>query len=734
MAQVKFIRGTRERYNQLIAGAKSEEVKNSVYFVTDDQVIMMNEKQYGGATGTLFDGFVKNLDVEGQTLKFNKSVEGKDTEISIKLIDAADKSIVIGDIVNGKVKDGSNIKVNIKNVGDVDGLKLDSGTTDNGLYVDLTKTTAAITTNATDIANEVTRAKKAEEANAKAITILNANAATVGSVDNKIDTAIKGLDVNSIGGEGKFIQSVKEEKGVITAVEADLTAAAVAYDKTSDKVIAKATDVSAAIKELDAKVAANKDAELTYKTVKLTAEEITALADVNVKEAYKVVSVDKASKETTVGDVIKIYKDSALVSIDYTETGENSKKGQFLKYVYTLADGAEKTVYVDMSKLVDQAEVENGIQAVDGKLSIKLADGNEADFLTVGANGLKLSGVKTAIDTAQKAVQDNLDAEITRAKGAEKKNADAIGVNADAITVLNGADTVKGSVAKSVADAKKALLGDAAEGYNTLGKLEDKIQAVDAKASSAHTEVVAKTDGHVTVAVVDSKDGTHKVVTISENDIASAKALTDEVTRAKNEEDKIEASVGLAADGSHVNATGNYTSGATTVVGEIAALDAQVKANADAIAANANTNLNLTEVGGAGKVITTVSQKNGQVSATAIDLVASAVTRTATDDVTGKTVEAALSELATAIKAEAKAREGADTTISGNVTTNTSDITELKKTVSGHTTSINTLNGKETADGSVKHTAKGYADTALTNAKAYTDEALNWIDAGTYGA
>ena len=41
----------------------------------------------------------------------------------------------------------------------------------------------------------------------------------------------------------------------------------------------------------------------------------------------------------------------------------------------------------------------------------------------------------------------------------------------------------------------------------------------------------------------------------------------------------------MAADGSHVNAKGNYTSGATTVVGEIAALDTQVKANADAIAA-----------------------------------------------------------------------------------------------------------------------------------------------------
>lgn len=329
---------------------------------------------------------------------------------------------------------------------------------------------------------------------------------------------------------------------------------------------------------MDAKVAANKDAELTYKTVKLTAEEVGKLGDANVKEAYKVVSVNKEGTQTTVGDIIKIYKDSSLVSIDYTEVDDKKKNGQFLKYVYTLADGTEKTVYVDMSKLVDQAEVENGIQAIDGKLSIKLADGNEADFLKVDANGLKLSGVQTAIDTAKNAVQSNLDAEIARAKAAEK-------ANADAIAVLNGANTVEGSVAKAVADAKKELLGGAAAEYNTLGKLENKIQALDDKATKAHTEVVAKAEGHVTVAVADSTDKTHKVVTISENDIASASGLTAEVTRAKAAEDKIEASVGLAADGSHVATNGNYTSSATTVVGEIAALDTQVKANADAIAA-----------------------------------------------------------------------------------------------------------------------------------------------------
>ena len=572
MAQIKFIRGTREQYNTLIANSsKVNDVKNSVYFVTDEHCIMMNGTQYGGVDNAMFNGFIKDVDVEGNLLKFKKDVNGTWEDVTITLLKAADNSIVVGDITEGGVKDGSTIKVNVKAVGDADGLKLGA----DGLYVDFTKTTSSITANTQAIAKEAERAKAAEQANAKAIE----------QEKNDRIAAINGLNAGIKGGNGKFIQSVKEEKGVITAVEADLTAAAVAYNKTGDNVITSATNVSAAIKELDAKVAANKDAELTYKTVKLTDGEVTALADANVKEAYKVVSVNNGGTETTVGDIIKIYKDSSLVSIDYTGTNDKGKKGQFLKYVYTLANGTEKTVYVDMSELVDQAEVENGIQAVGGKLSIKLADGNEAGFLTVDANGLKLSGVQTAIDNAQKAVQDKLDAEITRATQAEEANKTAIDANAAAITVLNGADTVEGSVAKSVADAKKALLGDAAEGYNTLGKLEDQIQAVDAKASSAHTEVVAKAEGHVRVAVADSTDKTHKVVTISENDIASAAALTAEVNRAKAAEDKIEASVGLAADGSHVKTTGNYTSGATTVVGEIAALDTQVKANADAIAA-----------------------------------------------------------------------------------------------------------------------------------------------------
>ena len=55
-------------------------------------------------------------------------------------------------------------------------------------------------------------------------------------------------------------------------------------------------------------------------------------------------------------------------------------------------------------------------------------------------------------------------------------------------------------------------------------------------------------------------------------------------------------------------------------------------------------------------------------------------------------------------------------------TTVVGEIAALDTQVKANADAIATLNGEETAAGSVKHTAK-----------TYVDEALNWIDAGTYG-
>ena len=589
MAQIKFIRGTKVQYNAAF-GKNEQDVRNSVFFVTDEHCIMMNGIQYGGVDNAMFNGFIKDVDVEGNVLSFKKDVEGTWTDVSIKLLEAADKSIVVGDITKeGGVKDGSTIRVNVKAVGDADGLKL--GT--DGLYVDLTKTTSSITANTKAIDDEVKRAKKAEEANTAsiatntaAITKLNADKATAGSVDNKIDTAIKGLDVNPIGGEGKFVKSVSETDGKIAAEVGDLVSTAVTRTATTNiegQVDMSGTTVEGALVDLAKAVSDVKNGAATYKINKVTEGLAT-----NVKEAYQLVQTVNG-EDTNIDVQIPIYKDQTLKSVELAET-DGKKKGQYLKYTYITAEGKDSVVYVDVSKFLVESEFKNGLSVSEsGEVSVKI-DATSEGFLTVGENGVKLSGVTDAINAAKteiiggatnttlKALEDKLADEAKTARAAEK-------ANADAIAVLNGAETVTGSVAKAVADAKAELLGDAATEYNTLGKLEDKIQAVDAKASSAHTEVVAKAEGHVRVAVADSTNGTHKVVTISENDIASANDLTAEVNRAKAAEDKIEASVGLAADGSHVKTTGNYTSGATTVVGEIGALDRQVKTNADAIAA-----------------------------------------------------------------------------------------------------------------------------------------------------
>lgn len=133
----------------------------------------------------------------------------------------------------------------------------------------------------------------------------------------------------------------------------------------------------------------------------------------------------------------------------------DAQSGTFLVFTFN-TDAGSKVINLDVTSLIDVYTAGDGI-SVTGKVIAAKLDGSTEAFLTVGADGIKLSGVQTAIDAAKQEVQTAID--------------------------------------------------------------------------------------------------------------------------------KVEASVGLATDGSHVTTSGNYTSGASTVVGEIAALDTQVKTNADAIAA-----------------------------------------------------------------------------------------------------------------------------------------------------
>ena len=305
-----------------------------------------------------------------------------------------------------------------------------------------------------------------------------------------VDDRIDGLDLTAVGGTGKVITTISQENGQVSATAIDLAADNVAYNGKGS-ILSATTKVNGALEALETAVINNKAAELTYKTRKLNTNELTALTDAaNVKEAYKTVSVDKDGNEQEfTGDVIKIYKDSSLSGVTFSD--------QKLHFTYIKADGATETVDVDMAELIIETEVENGIQAINHKLSIKLDESNEKEFLTVGENGLKLSGVQTAINTSLasgKTYTDNsitaLDATVT---GTSTSTYSTVKIDeADGIlTAVTITDTI-GNVS-----ANKA-------GY---AEATDVKAYVDAQVSAKN--VAAKGDNYVSASAADNKVTVH---------------------------------------------------------------------------------------------------------------------------------------------------------------------------------------------------------------------------------
>lgn len=332
----------------------------------------------------------------------------------------------------------------------------------------------------------------------------------------------------------KTLQSVLVTNGLVTesgdkgskAYVWALAADKVSYDKTDDKVIASATDVKAAIKELDAAINDINDANLTYKTVRLTAEEVAALNDENVKEAYKTVKVDVEGTETQVGDTIKIFKDSSLVSIDFVdskpagEEGGQATSGQFLKYVYTLATGANETVYVDMSRLIEQSEVENGIQNVGGKLSVKIDANTEKDsaeipgaFLTVGADGVKVSGIKDEITRKINALDLAADATNAIAKDTKEYVQTTIS-ETDGIVKNEGVAVIYGTYGN-----------DESEATNGIATVEDTKAYIDSQISGNTLE---KVEGSTYIDVTDKANNKQTVSAVTAEYSATTHAFIND--------------------------------------------------------------------------------------------------------------------------------------------------------------------------------------------------------------
>ena len=396
--------------------------------------------------------------------------------------------------------------------------------------------------------------------------VVGSYVSAVSETDGKIKVTRAELPtVAEIKSEGQAIIAVKEDKGVISATAGDIAAAHVTVADASNHFTA--TTVEGVLNELYTKSGEGAAVKVTS-----AAGSGNVLKTYTIKQGGNVVGTIDIPKDLVVesGSVVK----GTWAGNTFTESETGT--GTALKLV--IANQSDP-VYINTLDLVKDHTAGNGIVISDTNVvSVKL-DTDSEKFLTVGANGVKLSGVAAHVTSeiqkldSTKSSAANAKAVVTVAEtdgvitsvSLEDKDiasATLLGTKTDASTV----DSAFGRIAKEVAERKAA------------------IQALDATVNSTG-------GSHVDVQVVEA-DGKITGVTVSETDIASNSDLSAEVTRAKAAEDKIEASVGLAADGSHKTATGNYTSGATTIAGEISALDAQVKKNADAIGTVKNYTVN----------------------------------------------------------------------------------------------------------------------------------------------
>lgn len=319
---------------------------------------------------------------------------------------------------------------------------------DNKVITDVTQTNGQITATASNITG-VKLTGYTEGSDAKV-----ADTDTLGQALGKLQGQINAMDLATVGGaDGNVIVAVGEQDGKVSATSAslkDVKLTGYVKDTGATGDIAATDDLEDALSKLENGIAASQaattlsasDESITvataatgttvalnvksgekviavgndgvYTDIKisaLTAEEITALNNANVKEAYKLLDTTGG----TLGDIIKIYKDSSLNSV--TLSGDSATGGQWMIYNYTYADGSTGNTAVDVSRFLVEAEFQSGVTAdANGVVHGVVAAGSES-FLTVDGDGFKLSGVQDAIDAAVSAATastiEDLDAEVT---------------------------------------------------------------------------------------------------------------------------------------------------------------------------------------------------------------------------------------------------------------------------------------------------------------------------------
>lgn len=468
----------------------------------------------------------------------NKTI-GTDRTAAKTALETALGSANDGEIVINRYKDGDNIKVLIGFTTEDSTVKKPFVFDADAIPADVQKELDKISgTGEGSIKNAIDEAKNDLIGSAED----TSDSQTITGAKKYTDNKIADLDVNDTAVESSFVTKVDEADGKIIVSRGKVT--------SNDKTVTINNGVDGGID-----VSANIDGTTIIKNASSGVLSVAsgALTQYKGSNAVKVSEVDPENNKTVSlsinsnDKVLTQSNDGLFANINLTWDREQGLKligkdsieiatipaTDFIKdgmlenatydektHKITLTfntDSGKQAVELNLSDLVDTYEAGNGLELTGKVFSVKKSSEEDSErFLNVGTDGIKVSGIQNAINTA---------------------------------------------------------------------------------AAKASNKIAEKSTGRVTVTAKVEDDG-HTTYTIGENDIAQATVLNGEIDRAKAAELKTNQGVGLNDDGSHKTTTGNYTAEATTIAGEISALDAQVHTNATNIANYKGTIDNYT-IGGA---------------------------------------------------------------------------------------------------------------------------------------
>ena len=449
---------------------------------------------------------------------------------------------------------------------------------------------------------------------------------SVTEVDGKISGTTAALPtVNAIGEAGKPITAVSENLGAVSAATGAINAEFVNIADSGKKFTASTVEavlaeIDTEYKAADAAIVGNASAtantlakledivnNLSTNAKEYSIKQITDGLSTNVKEAWGL--FDAYNHQS--GATINIYKDSAYKeiylgtsddTIDATDGTITKKEGekQSLNYAYMKADGTYDLVKVDVSAFLSENEFKSGVtvtnhivHGVVDSTSEKDSQETQVDFLTVGENGFKVSGIKDEINRKINALDASVTGGTTEGTNHVQVVVDEVDGKLTAVTVneANIADANKlvdlsGKTVTEVAssnDSIAATLSAATDGTKHLDIITDasKIKMSGFTKADALTKITESSS--VTQALLEvDKVITEKAEVISTalNDLEATKAektALDAEIKARKDVD------GQSGQTYAANTSANYISGATSLNDADIKLDAALKAVDDAM-------------------------------------------------------------------------------------------------------------------------------------------------------